>query len=200
MAAGAAAGAAGTIPVLHTTSHHGFVETRRANVSPSQAVADAFAASSGERAGAGSGPKVGQSHQCQGRRHLADLYTSSQLCKYHRLRAPVPSKLWRWKVIAGWTWTGGNEHINSLELRAVLTAVKWRIQRQGHLACRLVALHSLSRGRSSSRKLRRAISKVNALLLASSSQVLWGYIHTDQNPADKPSRWGRRVRTKYRNA
>ena len=132
---------------------------------------------------------------------------SSQLTKYHRLRASVPSRLWRWRVVSGWQWTGSKEHINSLELRSVLTTLKWRLQHRGHIGYRfihlvdsLVVLHCLSRGRSSSKKLRSSLSKINALLLCSSSQALWGYVHTDQNPADKPSRWGRRVRTRFRNA
>ena len=127
--------------------------------------------------------------------------------KFHRLRASIPSRLWKWKVIAGWRWTGQPEHINNLEMRAILTSLKWRIIHQRHLKCRfihltdsLVCLHSLTRGRSSSRKLRRAISRINALLLASSSQGIWSYVHTDQNPADKPSRWGRKVKTKFKNA
>eukprot|EP00438_Fugacium_kawagutii_P023415 Skav216598 [mRNA] locus=scaffold2855:145436:149216:+ [translate_table: standard] len=131
---------------------------------------------------------------------------SSQLTKYHRLRASVPGKLWKWAVVAGWRWRGSPEHINGLELRAVLTSLRWRIEHKLHIGCRmlhlvdsLVVLHALSRGRSS-RKLRRSFSKVNALLLCSGSQVLWGYIHTDQNPADKPSRWGRKVKTKFRHA
>ena len=110
---------------------------------------------------------------------------SSQLTKFHRLRASVPGKLWKWKIIAGWKWRGNPEHINSLELRAVLTSLKWRIQHQKQLNCRflhlvdsLVVLHSLSRGRSSSRKLRSSMSKINALLLCSSSQVLFGDIYT----------------------
>ena len=132
---------------------------------------------------------------------------SSQLTKFHRLRASVPSKLWKWKVVTGWKWTGQPEHINSLELRAVLTTVRWRVEHCRQVGCRflhlvdsLVVLHSLSRGRSSSKKLRRSLSKVNALLLASCTQALWGYVHTDQNPADKPSRWGRKVKTKFRHA
>ena len=132
---------------------------------------------------------------------------SSHMCKYHRLRASVPSKLWRWKVIAGWRWSGQKEHINSLEMRAVLTALKWRLEHRHqvghrflHLVDSLVVLHALARGRSSSRKLRSPLSKINALLLCSSSTALWGYVHTEQNPADAPSRWGRRVRTKFRNA
>ena len=133
--------------------------------------------------------------------------STSQMTKFHRLRASVPSRLWRWKIVSGWKWTGNREHINSLELRAVLTSLKWRIEHQRlvrqrflHLTDSLLCLHCLSRGRSSSRKLRRTMCRVNALLLVSSCQALWGYVHTEQNPADKPSRWGLRVKTKFRNA
>ena len=132
---------------------------------------------------------------------------SSQLAKFHRLRTSVPSKLWRWRVVAGWAWRGQPEHINSLELRAVYTTLKWRICHKRQVGCRflhlvdsLVVLHALARGRSSSRKLRSCLSRVNALLLCSGCQPLWGYVHTDLNPADKPSRWGRKIRSKFRNA
>ena len=131
---------------------------------------------------------------------------SSDQVKFHRLRASIPSKLWRWKIIAGWRWSNSKEHINCLEMRAILATLKWRIAHQGlvhqrfiHLTDSLVCLHALTRGRSSSRKLRRTISRINALLLASSCQGVWSYVHTDQNPADKPSRWGQRVKTKFRN-
>ena len=132
---------------------------------------------------------------------------SSQLTKFHRLRASVPARLWRWKVVTGWRWKGSPEHINALEMRAVLTSLKWRIQVKKHIKGRflhlidsLVVLHALSRGRSSSRKLRSTLSRINALLLCSSNQALWGYVSTEQNPADRPSRWGRRVKTKFRHA
>lgn len=137
------------------------------------------------------------------------LLTSSpaEQVKYHRLRASVPSKLWRWKVVSGWKWKGQGEHINGLELRAILTTLKWRIIHKQHLKTRmihltdsLVCLHALTRGRSSSKRLRRTLCRINALLLASSSQAVWAYIHTDQNPADRPSRWSTKVKTKFRNA
>ena len=106
--------------------------------------------------------------------------------------------------MCGWRWTGSKEHINCLGLRAVLTSIKWRVQHKKqqigvrflHLIDSLVVLHALSRGRSSSKKLRSTLSRVNALLLCSSSQALWGYVQPDQNPADRPSRWGSRVKTK----
>lgn len=133
--------------------------------------------------------------------------STSQQAKFHRLRATVPAKCWKWRVVAGWKWTGTPEHINSLELRAILTSLRWRLEHQRHQRTRfihltdsLVCLHALSRGRSSSRKLRRTMSRISALILATSVHPVWGYVHTHQNPADKPSRWGRRVRSKFRNA
>lgn len=133
---------------------------------------------------------------------------STQMVKFARHRASVPARLWKWRTIAGWRWTAPGEHINALELRAILTSMRWRIEHQLHFRRRvlhltdsLVCLHALSRGRSSSKKLRRTMSRVNALLLASGSQAIWAYVHTDSNPADRPSRWGsRRVKTKFKHA
>ena len=125
--------------------------------------------------------------------------SSEDHVKYHRLRATIPAKLWKWRTVAGWKWTGGAEHINVLEMRAALTALKWRIERLKclntkfvHLLDSLVCLHSLSRDRSSSRKLKRTLLRVNALLLGTRTQVVWTYVHTKENPADAPSRHPRK--------
>lgn len=127
---------------------------------------------------------------------------SEETLRYHRLRASLPSTLWSWRTICGWRWRGQKEHINVLELRAVLCALRWRITKQHlhhhkfiHLVDSLVCLHSLSRGRTSSRKLRRTLCKIDALLLASRNQGVWAYVHTSANPADAPSRRG--VRRKW---
>lgn len=124
---------------------------------------------------------------------------SEDLVRYHRLRASVPSRLWKWAVAASWKWKGSKEHINVLEMRAVFNALRWRLERRAqvkvkfvHMVDSLVCLHSLARGRSSSRKLRRTLLRVNSLLLATGSQVVWSYVHTAQNPADAPSRRPRR--------
>ena len=121
--------------------------------------------------------------------------SSEDQVKYHRLRAGIPSKLWRWRTAASWRWTGSKEHINVLEMRAVLTSLRWRIERKKslrtkfvHLIDSQVVLHALSRGRSSSRKLKRTLLRTNALLLATRTQALWAYGHTKDNPADGPSR------------
>ena len=107
------------------------------------------------------------------------------LVKFHRLRSSVPSRLWTWREIAGWQWKGDPEHINQLEMRAVLTTLRWLVLQRKRFSCRilhltdsLVVLHSLSRGRSSSRKLRRTIMRINSYLLAANLHPLWGYVHT----------------------
>ena len=117
--------------------------------------------------------------------------------RFHRLRLSLPARLWRWRTVCGWTWEDKSEHINVLELRAALTTIKWRVERLRqmdlrciHLVDSLVVLHALSRGRSSSRKMRRTLMRLNAYLLASALQPVWAYVDTGQNPADKPSRRG----------
>lgn len=37
---------------------------------------------------------------------------TEDVVKYHRLRASVPARLWKWRVAASWEWRGGREHIN----------------------------------------------------------------------------------------
>ena len=124
---------------------------------------------------------------------------SEHQVKYQRLRASVPPQLWRWKTIAGWAWQGSPEHINCLEMRAIYTTIRWGVSQSQAFSCRflhltdsLVCLHSLSRGRSSSRKMRRTIAKLNSYLLVCNLHPVWAYVNTAGNPADRPSR--RRVK------
>eukprot|EP00438_Fugacium_kawagutii_P018228 Skav218343 [mRNA] locus=scaffold755:897997:900780:- [translate_table: standard] len=121
--------------------------------------------------------------------------SSEDVVRYQRMRASVPARLWKWRTVAGWRWREANEHINVLEMRAALTALRWRIEKQEivhskfvHLVDSLVCLHALSRGRSSSRKLKRTLLRMNALILATDTHVVWAYVHTKDNPADRPSR------------
>lgn len=127
--------------------------------------------------------------------------------RYHRLRASLPARLWKWRAICGWRWTGTPEHINVLELRSVLTTMKYRIEKLGqfnlrclHMVDSLVVLHALCRGRSSSRKMKRTMMRLNSLLLVAGLQPVWAYVDTHQNPADAPSRrfvkrrWGKKPR------
>ena len=80
---------------------------------------------------------------------------TGETLRYHRLRASLPASLWTWKTVMGWPWRGSPEHINVLELRAVLTSLRWRIVKKHairskfvHMIDSLVCLHSLSRGQA----------------------------------------------------
>jgi hypothetical protein len=90
-------------------------------------------------------------------------------------------------------------HINVQELRAVLAAIKWRTRLPSEIGLRCVhvvdsqvSLLSLAKGRSSSSRLCYVLRRINALQLAAGLQVLWAYVHTADNPADRPSRWVRK--------
>ena len=126
--------------------------------------------------------------------------SSENSLRTQRIRTSIPSRLWRWKVIGSWSWQNTNDHINLLELRAIWTCLRWRIERKRsvksrflHLTDSAVCLNALVRGRSSSRKLRPLISRINALLLAGRVHPLWGYVSSATNPADRPSRRVRRT-------
>ena len=128
---------------------------------------------------------------------------TENLVRFHRLRASVPGRLWKWRTVCGRRWQSHTDHINILEMRATLTSIKWRILKGKlssrkilHLTDSLVCLHALARGRTSSRKLRRTLVRVNSYLLVANLHPVWGYIHTSQNPADRPSRRG--VRRKWK--
>ena len=116
-----------------------------------------------------------------------------------RFRTSLPARLWKWRTICGWKWKpfdrDAEEHINKLEMRAVYTAIKWRLFRAKspgkrclHLVDSMVSLQVLNKGRSSSRKLRVLTKKMTALLIAGRLLLLLAYTHTSQNPADRPSR------------
>eukprot|EP00435_Cladocopium_sp_Y103_P023216 s2113_g5.t1 len=66
--------------------------------------------------------------------------TSEQTIKYHRLRSSIPSRLWKWREVAGWAWQTPGDHINQLEMRAVLTSAKCWIQKRRLRNCKLLHL------------------------------------------------------------
>ena len=88
-----------------------------------------------------------------------------------------------------------SEHINVLELRAVLLALHWLLSfpsthfsRVYLLVDSTVTLFSLWKGRSSSPRLLLILRKINVLLLAGGVSLLSGWLPSARNPADRPSR------------
>ncbi len=101
-----------------------------------------------------------------------------------------------------WVWTVGDaypfkspEHINILELRAILHALQWRARsslthskRFLHLSDSQICLAVLSKGRSSSKRINHVLRRICALCLVMNWYPLWAWVESRLNPADEPSR------------
>ena len=124
------------------------------------------------------------------------LQVSGEVRVQQRCRKSIPAGLWAWREICGWRWPNASQdHINRLELRALYTALRWRVLRRKqtrvrflHLTDSMVCLHLLRRGRSSSHKLQFLLYRVSSLILATGLHPFVTYVSTDSNPADRPSR------------
>jgi hypothetical protein len=87
------------------------------------------------------------------------------------------------------------EHINVLELRAVLTAMRWcnsvppALNHRVLLFCdSAVVVAALAKGRSLSRALSALLRRLAALLLVSGMRLCPVWVPSQENPADAASR------------
>lgn len=110
-------------------------------------------------------------------------------------RAGLRTSYFCWRVIHGYKWKH-RSHINALELQGVVNSVQWRLRkltnhrkRVLHLVDSQVVACVITKGRTSSFRLRKGLQKLNALLLTAGVKLCIGYCHTSENPADIPSRW-----------
>ena len=109
----------------------------------------------------------------------------------------------KWKTALSHPWSNQQEHINVLEVRAVLQACRWMVRRptmfspDGHrvvvLADSSATVGALTKGRSSSPALLYPIRSMTTLLLASGVSLILRWIPSLLNPADGASRGRRRV-------
>ena len=105
--------------------------------------------------------------------------------------------LWRWKVLQSYPWREQSApHITYLELLAVLNLLRRLGKEPGrqytralHLIDSQAGLGGLCKGRSSSQALNPLLRRIAAVLLACRLHMLWGWVRTQDNPADGPSRW-----------
>eukprot|EP00971_Amphidinium_carterae_P339908 6477976-Amphidinium_carterae.1 len=85
----------------------------------------------------------------------------------------MPSGAWYWKAVIANRWKDEAEHINTLELRAFLLAVKWLLRQPGrqssrvlHLTDSQVVMGTYAKGRAKTAAMRLPLRRMNAMLLA----------------------------------
>ena len=110
-------------------------------------------------------------------------------------RVAVPASLWNWKVLRSFPFRRP-QHINELELQALVELLKWRGRCASLINSRFlvlvdsqVVLAVATKGRSSARRLQRILLRYNGLVLASFAYPILGYVRSADNPADLPSRY-----------
>ena len=110
-------------------------------------------------------------------------------------RASLAPGKWHWHVAHHWPFKM-EEHINLLELRALIHTFEWRLRKSSfgdvralHLCDSQVALSVAVKGRSSSRQINRLLKKYAALQLAGGILPLLAWVESELNPSDAPSRY-----------
>ena len=109
-------------------------------------------------------------------------------------RQSINPNRWSWRVGQSYPFEV-EEHINLLEMRALIQTCEWRLRslkraraRFLHLVDSQVVLAVSVKGRSSSRALNRLLGKYAALQLAGGLFPLLAWVESELNPADAPSR------------
>ena len=109
-------------------------------------------------------------------------------------RQSVSADWWDWKASFKVQWKH-KEHINVLELRAILLAVKYHISHLRASNCRIfhltdsyVSMSVVGKGRSSSIRLAKVLKELNALLLAFGLWIVVAHVESGENPTDGASR------------
>ena len=117
-------------------------------------------------------------------------------------RTSIEVSWWKWRIVMYYPLEG--RHINAHELLALVQSVKWRSRRPEEIGMKCVhavdsqvVLAVVVKGSSSSFQLHHILKKLNCLLIASGIKLCLAYVSTEQNPADRPSRW-RHNKDKYK--
>ena len=100
-----------------------------------------------------------------------------------------------WTTIISHRWRWTHEHINVLEMRAILLSLVWLVSCRVLHRCTplltdsMVCLGVLNKGRTSSPTLSRVHSVIAALCLGANIVLMPTHIPSELNPADGPSRF-----------
>ena len=101
---------------------------------------------------------------------------------------------WIWEKVFAFKWKRA-DHINSLELRAIIQTIEWRVShlkeahiRVFHLTDSYVSMSIISKGRTSSDVMRPLMGRLAALLLTLDIYLVVSRVESAGNPTDDASR------------
>lgn len=108
--------------------------------------------------------------------------------------ASLRADWWTWRILFCTKWKFFN-HINYLEMKMILQALRWRSRSTTAIGCRFLHLgdsmvcnYVLAKGRTSSHLLQPLTREIAAHLLALGSQQFYGHVDSMENPTDNASR------------
>jgi hypothetical protein len=107
---------------------------------------------------------------------------------------PYPAFRWLWRTVLSYPWSS-EQHINLLEVTAVLTEFRRRLRDPTNIKLRfmnivdsLVTYYAITKGRSGSKRLNRTLRRLMALNIASKSVLISLWTLSKWNYADAASR------------
>lgn len=122
------------------------------------------------------------------------ITTGQIMCPKAFPRQSVSADWWNWSLCFSCRW-GKKDHINSLELRAIVLAIKQRILREKetevrfvHITDSYVNMSILSKGRTSSDMMLFQLRKYAALIFGFNLYPLLAHVESTENPTDEASR------------
>lgn len=109
-------------------------------------------------------------------------------------RQSAAANWWKWSKVFAYKWSRW-DHINNLEVRAIIHAIEWRVKhlkechlRVFHLTDSYIAMSVISKGRSSSQMLKPLLARLATLLLAFDLYLIVSHVESSENPTDHDSR------------
>ena len=107
----------------------------------------------------------------------------------------VQGNQWIWKAAISCKWQLTSDHINALECRALLLALKWRARSFKHyskwflhLCDNQAVLGAFCKHRSNAQSLNYLLQRAAALELATDMKPIMAFVRSHANAADAPSR------------